>query len=76
MAEFAAKDLREGVQRRVEHPSGELEFRAVAALGLGCQLLGVGHRGRQGAALLNFTEVVSFMERKQIYAYRRHVSGH
>ena len=56
MAEFASEDLRQSVQRRVEHPSGELQFRVLAALGLGCQLLGVGHRGGEGAALLNFTE--------------------
>jgi hypothetical protein len=27
MAEFASEDLRESVQRRVEHPSGELQAR-------------------------------------------------
>lgn len=58
MAEFAAKDLGECVQRRMEHPSGELEFGAVAALGLGRQVLGVGHRGGQGAALLNLAEAL------------------
>jgi len=75
MAEFASEDLRESVQRGVEHPSGELQFRVLAALGLGCQILGVGHRGGEGAALLNFTEVVGFVERKQVYAHRSHVSG-
>lgn len=69
MAELAAKDVRESVHRRVEHPSGELEFRVVAALGLGCQLLGVGDGGRQRSALLDFTEIVGFMERKQIDAH-------
>ena len=76
MAELAAKNVRESVQRGVEHPSGELEFRVVAALGLGCQFLGVGDCGRQGAALLDFTEIVGFMERKQIDAYESYVSGH
>lgn len=76
MAEFAAKDVRESIQGRVEHPSGKLEFRAPAAPCLARQLLGVGNRGRQGTPLLHFTEVVGFVEGKQVYAYRSHVSGH
>lgn len=48
---------------RVQHAAGELEFPPFAPLRLGCQLLDVVHRGREGIALLHFPEVISFVER-------------
>ncbi|WP_160142485.1 hypothetical protein [Arthrobacter sp. SLBN-100] len=47
----------------MQHAAGELEFPPFAPLRLGCQLLDVVHRGREGIALLHFPEVISFVER-------------
>lgn len=69
MAELASKHIREVVQRRMQHPSSELEFGAFAALGLGGQPVGVGNRGWQGSPLRSFVEVIGFVERKQVYAH-------
>src|SRR6478609_3619055 len=76
MPESAAEDAGEIVQRGLKHSSRELELAVVTGLGSGREFLGVGHRGRQGASLIDFLEVVRFVEGKQIYADGRDVGGH
>src|SRR6478735_2120752 len=76
MPESAAEDPGEIVQRGLKHSSRELELAVVTGLGSGRKFLGIGDRGRQGASLIDFLEIVRFVEGKQIYADGRDVGGH
>ena len=62
MAEFPAQDPCEILKGCVQHSSGKPEFGVVTAFGLRGQLLCIGDGGRQGTPLLDFMEVVRFME--------------
>lgn len=62
MTEFATQDFGEIVQGRLQHPSGKPEFSVITALGVSCQLMGIRYGGRQGTPLVDFAEVVGFVE--------------
>ena len=62
MTEFATENGSQILQRCMEHPSGKLEFLVFTGLGLSRKLLGISDGGWQGTPLLDFVEVIGFME--------------
>lgn len=62
MTEFAAKYCGEIFQGCIEHPSGKSVFLVFTGLGFRRELLCVSDGGRQGTPLLDFVEVIGFME--------------
>ena len=76
MPEPAAENFREVLQRGLQHPPGKLEIGVIAGLGFGREFLRIGDRRRQGTPLLDFLEIVRFVEGEQVDADGGDAAGH